>query len=295
VHASPPNHPNHTFCLFQATTAKECRRSQFPRRAFAGRGLSISTAIEALDGLNYCKLTTSSDETVQKIGRCFLNIPPEIRIVIYGLVWRHPALLYHPMTIPERQRYRHWWRNRSNELQGRPAYANELDTASRDLSILRVSKLISNEALPIFYSINKFRFPVFSHPVVPELPPHFLQCIRRVFLSFELLLNIPINEAASYITDMTRYMANSGAKLETFTLILWMRSDHYIEGAGEIEAREILREAMSSGFLELRQAMATASGTLSTVNGPSLYPGWLGRSLDRPVRREGMMWVNSTF
>ncbi|MCJ1431785.1 hypothetical protein MMC27_001140 [Xylographa pallens] len=191
------------------------------------------------------------------------------------------------MTIEERQGYQRWWRERSSRFESRPSDANELGTASTVSNLLRVSKLVSNEAVTVFYSINKFRFPIFPHPIVPELPSQFSPHLRRAFLSFELRLNIPVEEAATYINNMARKVAESGAMLETFTLILWKTYDGN-QRAGEIEARTVLQQAMSSGFLETRKAMARANGTLSSVNGPSLSPGWLWRLLDRPVRREGM-------
>ena len=159
------------------------------------------------------------------MGRChLLQAPPEIRSIIYRLVLYIPVLLHHPMSTEDKAQYQRWWLDNMSESGMSPFVKNKLGTGSTVFTLLYTSRLISHEAIPVFYSINKFRFLIFSYPIVTELPSQLSHHIKRLFLPFELHVHVPDHEAASYITKMARKIATSGASLETFTLIFWART-----------------------------------------------------------------------
>ncbi|KAH9826770.1 hypothetical protein Tdes44962_MAKER03314 [Teratosphaeria destructans] len=141
------------------------------------------------------------DDQATKTGFRFLDLPPELRIRVYGLVFSFPTIVFDKRSVACYNRWGGYTQTRLH-VQRRPWSANDLYCNERGpikkrrslqtrplsqiLSLLCVSKFLYREAVPYFYSMNHFRlvgfkdFSVFTR----VLPPSRLIHIRSISISY---------------------------------------------------------------------------------------------------------------
>ena len=165
--------------------------------------------------------------------------------------------------------------------------------------VLRVNRFISSEALGIFYSMNKFRFPAvlsdrfWSKPnqhswPVALIPASSQAFLRRVFVACGIVYDGSSKDQISNLVKLTKRIAASNLRLETFTVKFW---EHHRNVNDRNDPRTkvlaILDEANKLGFSDARKRMADEKGTLSIVMGPSPCPVRTSQFIERPIHRSG--------
>ncbi|KAF2769957.1 hypothetical protein EJ03DRAFT_350772 [Teratosphaeria nubilosa] len=135
----------------------------------------------------------SPDEEATTTSFRFLDLPPELRIRIYELVFSFPSIVFDKRSVGRYSRRgdyeqthlhvqrRPWSTNDLNAFEHRPIEERiSLKTRplTQILSLLCVSKFLYREAVPYFYSMNHFRlvdfkdFALFTRVLAPSRLMH---------------------------------------------------------------------------------------------------------------------------
>jgi len=196
-------------------------------------------------------------------------------------------LLYSDLTLSRTPFINGYWQ----------AYEQPIDNIHT--AVLRVNRLISSEALEIFYSVDKFRFPAvlsdrfWSKPnqhlwPIALIPAGSQAFLRRTFVACEIVYGGSSEDQASNIVELTKRIAASNLRLQTFTVKFW---EPYNKDTDRNNLRTkvlaILNDANKLRFSDARKGMADEKGTLSTVMGPSPCPVRASQLIERPIHKSG--------
>lgn len=196
-------------------------------------------------------------------------------------------LLYSGLTLSRTPFINPYWQARKQSI-------DIIHTA-----VPHVNRLISSEALGIFYSVNKFRFPAvlsecfWSKPNQHSWPVALISAssqafLQRVFVAYEIVYDGSSEDQISNLVKLTKRMAASNLRLETFTVKFWEphdKANHLNDPRTKVLA--ILGEANRLGFSDARKKMAGEKGTLSIVMGPSPCPVRTSQLIERPIHKSG--------